>query len=165
MQESRARLLAVKHRRAAFGYNMFGPAHRVRRIHFDGLADDEPVKEHANSGQVLLDRRLGKALAKALHVARDMHRLHARQIVHAVLGAKFREPAGSIEVSPPCMFVLDICGEEIEEPFCRPRLFEEQGRGAVVSGRRVRRSVDFNECGAFCHFIIRTISESSTSSC
>jgi len=38
-----------------------------------------------------------------------------RQIVHDALGAEFREPAGSIEVSPPGMFVLDICGEEIEE--------------------------------------------------
>jgi hypothetical protein len=25
---------------------MFGPAHGVRRVHIDDLADDEPVKEH-----------------------------------------------------------------------------------------------------------------------
>ncbi len=157
--------LAVEHWRAAFGYDMPGSAHRVRRVHFDDLADDEPVKEHPDRGQVLFYGGFRKSFTEALDIARDMHRFHVRQIVHAVFRAEFREPAGGIEVSPPCMFILDIRGEEIEEPLRRPRLFEKQGRGATVSGHKVRRSTDFHECGARCHFIIRTISESSTSSC
>lgn len=67
---------------------------------------------------------------------RHKHGLYPRQIVHAVLGAEFREPAGGIEVSPPCIFVLDIRGEEIEEALCRPRLFKKQGRGLLPPAAR-----------------------------
>jgi hypothetical protein len=58
--EQGAHFLAVQHRRAAFGYDVLRPTHRVRGIHVDDLADDEPVKEHTYSGQVLLYRRFAK---------------------------------------------------------------------------------------------------------
>jgi len=60
MQESRSRFLAVEHRRAAFGYNMLGPAHRVRRVHVYDLAYNKRVKEHPYRGQMLLYRGFAK---------------------------------------------------------------------------------------------------------
>lgn len=61
-----ARLFAVKHGRAAYFYDVFGAAHRVSRIRVYDLTDDEPVKEHADSCQVLLDGGLCKSSLETL---------------------------------------------------------------------------------------------------
>lgn len=90
-----------------------GAAHRVGGIRVDDLADDEPVKQHAYGSQMLLDRGLGEARQKAFDIARDMHGLHVRQIVHAALGAEFRKLARRVVVGAPRVLVADIRGEEI----------------------------------------------------
>jgi hypothetical protein len=82
---------------------MLRSTHRVRRVYFNDLADNEPVKQHAYHGQVLLYRGFCKSLTQALDIARDMHGLHIFQNVHAVLGAEFREPAGS-NCSKPAVY-------------------------------------------------------------
>ena len=155
MEESRgARLLAVEHRRAPLDDNMLRPAHRVRWIHIDNLADYEPVKQHADCSEVLLDGGLREALTKALHIPGDMHGLNVRQIVHAALRAEFRKRAGRIVIGTPSVFVLDVRCEEIEEPLRRPRLFEKQGKGLRANiGQALQRVQydDFGGCGAARH--------------
>ena len=42
---------------AGFDY-MLGSAHRMGRVGRDDLSGDQPVEQHADGGQVLLDRRL-----------------------------------------------------------------------------------------------------------
>src|SRR3954471_7152290 len=49
-------VLGVEHGRMAFGDAVPGPTHRVRRVHVDDLADDEPVEEHAYRSRALFYR-------------------------------------------------------------------------------------------------------------
>jgi hypothetical protein len=110
--------------------DVFGSAHCVRRIHINDLANDEPVNEHADCSKAPLYRRFGKALAKALDVARDIHGLHVRQIVHTTaLRAEFQNLTGRAVVRPPRVLVPDVRCEEIEESLGRPLLSEKQGTG------------------------------------
>src|ERR1700730_17458624 len=46
-------------RALAFLHAVLGAAYRVRGVRWDHLARHEPIEEHANRGQVLLDGRLG----------------------------------------------------------------------------------------------------------
>jgi hypothetical protein len=87
--EQGALFLAVQHRRAALRDDVLRPAYRVRRIRVDDLAHYEPVKKHSYRRKVLFYGRFCKPGQKALDIARDMHGLHMRQIVHAALGAEF----------------------------------------------------------------------------
>jgi len=76
--EQLARLFACQHRGLASLDDVLWPAHRMRRIGGDHLAGDEPVKQHADRGEVLLDGRLLEFLPETSNVSGDMHRL-ARQ--------------------------------------------------------------------------------------
>ena len=53
----------------------------MRRIGRDDLAGDEPVEQHADRGEVLLDGRLLEAFPEATDIGRDMHRLDIDQLV------------------------------------------------------------------------------------
>ena len=55
--EELPRLGLGQDRRRSLGDDVLRPPHRGRRIHREDLADDEPVAEHADGGQVLLDGR------------------------------------------------------------------------------------------------------------
>ena len=44
-----------EHRRRALRDDVLRPPHGRRRVHREDLADDEPIAEHADGGQVLLD--------------------------------------------------------------------------------------------------------------
>jgi hypothetical protein len=55
-----------EHRRLAFILGILGPAHGVRRIRGHHLADHQPVEEHAQRRQALLDRGPGIGLELAL---------------------------------------------------------------------------------------------------
>jgi hypothetical protein len=74
-----------------------------------------------------------------------MNGFYIFQIVHTALSAEFREPAGSIVVSPPRMFILDIGGEEIEEALGRPSLPQEQGGGLGTGLSQAVRSREGDE--------------------
>jgi len=127
-----ARFLAIENRRAALGDDVFRPAHRVRRVHVDNLADHEPIKQHAYRGQALLYGRFGESRKQALHIARDMDGLYMRQLAHAPFGAESRELTRGIVIGSPCVLVTDIRGEEIEEPLRRLRLLKKQRRGGPL---------------------------------
>jgi hypothetical protein len=47
----------------------------VGRVGGDDLAGDQPVEQHSDGGEVLLDRRLFKILAERLDIGGDMERL------------------------------------------------------------------------------------------
>jgi hypothetical protein len=51
--------LLRQHRRLAFPDRVFRSPDRRRRVRGHDLAHDQPVKEHPDRRQVLLDRRLG----------------------------------------------------------------------------------------------------------
>ncbi len=60
---------------------------------FDHLAGDQPVEQHANGGEVLLDRRLLKILGHRLDIGGDMQRLDIGDLADLVLVAPGEEPA------------------------------------------------------------------------
>ena len=50
-------LFLAQHRRLAALDDVLRPAHRMRRVDGENLADDQPVEQHADRGQMLLDGR------------------------------------------------------------------------------------------------------------
>ena len=71
-REEPARLGRREHRRRALRDDVLRPPDGRRRVHRDNLADDEPVAEHADRRQVLLDggRRPGVGPDVGRHVQR-----------------------------------------------------------------------------------------------
>ena len=66
--EQLARLRRRQHRRLAALDDVLRPAHRVGGIDREDLADDEPVEQHADRGEVLLDGRLLELAADRLRI-------------------------------------------------------------------------------------------------
>jgi len=57
----------------------------VRRVDREDLADDEPIKQHANGREVLLDGRFGGRRLQSLDVGGDVHGLDIGELADAVL--------------------------------------------------------------------------------
>jgi hypothetical protein len=136
--EQRARLLSCQHRRLALSDRMFRSAHGVGGIHVDDVTDYQPVKQHPQRGQVLLDGRLGKLLQELLDEGGDVDRPNSRKIVYPVVFTPFREPARRIIVCAPGVSVANVSGEELPEALRGLRFGQEQHRqpgGDGVSSR------------------------------
>ena len=66
-------------------------------IRGDHLADDKPVEQHPDRGEVLLDARLFETAAHRFDVGRDMHRLDVDQLREAARVALGEDaPAGAV---------------------------------------------------------------------
>jgi Periplasmic binding proteins and sugar binding domain of LacI family len=93
--------------------DVFRAAHRMRRIGRDNLADDEPVEQHADRGEVLLDRRLLEILPKPFDIGGDLQRLDVGDLADRMMVAPGEEPrhAG--------IFVADGGGEVREKAWER----------------------------------------------
>jgi hypothetical protein len=100
----------------------------MRRICFHDMTDDQPVKQHAQRRQMLLDCRLGELLQQYLDISLDVQRLHLGQLAQSSVLAPVRKPAWGLLISPPRVFVGDIRGEEIIESFRRFCMPQEQHR-------------------------------------
>ena len=110
------------------------PTYRVRRIGGQDLADDQPVKEHPQGGQVLLDRRFGLSLQLQLDEGRHMDRLDLGEIHDAVLGAEGGELPDRLHVGVSGVGIADVRAEEVAHSrarFCPHR--EDRGQGSIGS--------------------------------
>ena len=94
------------------------------RIGRDDLARDQPVEQHADGGEVLLDRRLLKILAHSLDIGGDMQWLDIGNLADLVMVAPGEEPSCGPVIGHAGIFVADGGGEE----------FEETADGLVASG-------------------------------
>jgi hypothetical protein len=121
-----------RHWLALFHAPQAGPA-RIERFHYvkspaytacpagaggidgDDLAEDEPVEEHADGGEVLLYRRLRVALAELLDVSGDHHRLDAAEIVNPSAIAPAEKVTDGAAVGATGVRVSDVRREELEE--------------------------------------------------
>ena len=110
--EELAGLVRGQHRGLAACDDMLGPAHRMRRIDGEDLADDEPVEQHADRREVLLDGRLGGRRLQRLDVGGDMHRLDIDELANAVLLDPSEERADGPIISQARVPVADVGGEE-----------------------------------------------------
>jgi hypothetical protein len=76
-------------------------AHGMRRIGGDDLAGDEPVEQHADGREVLLDRRLFAILSQPLDIGRDVQRLDIGDLANLVSVAPGEEPHGGVVIGLP----------------------------------------------------------------
>ena len=132
--EERPRLRGGEHRGLAGLDHMLRAAHRARGIEGQDLADDEPVEEHPQRGEVLLDARRREYPGELLDVGRDDHRLDLVEGEASAL-APFGEAAHGREVGEAGVGVPDVGGEELPEaPLGAHGGGEERGRRGA--GRR-----------------------------
>jgi hypothetical protein len=75
MLSSKRRAFGVQHRGLAGFHDVLWPAHVVRRVGGDDLAHDQPVEQHADRGEVWLDRWFFEAALHRFNVGRDVQRL------------------------------------------------------------------------------------------
>jgi hypothetical protein len=112
---------AVEHRRLAFLDDVAGPAHRCGRILVDDLADDEPVEQPADRGEVLLDRRCAVAMRQHLDIGRDMMRADFAKLNETLQLEPGEEAAHGDAIGGARIRVADMGGEEIDEAQRGPR--------------------------------------------
>ena len=93
------------------------PAHRGGGIGAgENLADDQPVEQHADRRQVLLDSRGSVTAAENLDIGRDVVRAHRRER-RDVLGVEPGEKRAHRDgVGGAGVRVADVGGEEVEKP-------------------------------------------------
>src|ERR1022692_147241 len=72
--EENPSLVGREHRRLAFLHAVPRPADRMRGVRGDHLAGHQPIKEHPDSGELLLYRWPRKFFAEFFDIRRDMHR-------------------------------------------------------------------------------------------
>ena len=90
------------------------PPHRARGVEGEDLADDEPVEEHPQRREVLLDGRRRTRGCELLEVGCDYHGLDLAQSEASAL-APLREPAHGREVGEARVRIPDVGGEELPE--------------------------------------------------
>ena len=87
---------------------MTRPPDGVRRVRRHHLPDDEPVEQHSDAGQMLLDRG-GRTLAlQQLDIGGDMHRLHAPERANPLPFALVEKIGRGPRISRPRVLVADI---------------------------------------------------------
>jgi hypothetical protein len=114
-QKQAAGLVFRQHRGFATAHDVLGPAHRVRRIDGEDLADDQPVEQHADRGQVLFHRGLRGRHLKRLYIGGDVNRLDIVELANAVLLDPGEEVAHGPVIGHPGVFVADLGGEKLNE--------------------------------------------------
>ena len=118
VREELPRLGRRQDRRRALGDDVFRAPHRGRGVHRQDLVDDEPVAEHADRGQVLLDR-LDRSGVRP-DVGGNVERRDVAQPETSRLAPPQELPHRS-PVRRPCPRVRDPPREELQEPRHRRR--------------------------------------------
>jgi hypothetical protein len=96
---------------------VFRTAHGVGGIGGDNLPGHQPVEQHAQCRQELLDRRRRKFALQILDEHSDMERFHVDQFADAVRIAPFGGAADGVKVGSPRVIIVDLGEEERDEPF------------------------------------------------
>jgi hypothetical protein len=115
---------------------------RRRRVHWNDLAHHQVIKEHLNSGQVLLDR-LRRAWV-LFDIGRDVHRRDQPNVVKMLLGPRQKLSAG------PC---VSFAGVQVPDPGCEK--LEELGSGVFARvGQNGRYGMGVAEDGLYASRIV-----------
>ena len=114
----------------------FGPRTAWAGLALHDVAGDQPIEQHPDRGQVLLDGRFGVRAAELLDVAGNVHRRHPGKIVQTSRRAPGREGLNGLEVGAAGMRVADVDGEKLPEaPSTLGQLLEQAGQPAGVRRR------------------------------
>jgi hypothetical protein len=88
---------------------------RVRGIGRHHLAGHQPVEQHANTGEVLLDRGRRHFSCEVFDISGDMHRLHVLQPGNPLPFTPAQRHGGGASVCRPRVPVANVDREELEE--------------------------------------------------
>jgi hypothetical protein len=108
-----APLAALEHRRLAGLDDVLRPAHRRGRIVRHDLADDQPVEQHADRRELLLDRRRRDLDLQLLYISGDVVRPDRRRRQTAVF-APGEKPVARSGIGAARVRVADVGGEEFD---------------------------------------------------
>ena len=118
--EQIARFVRAENRGFPAGDAVLGPAHHGGRVGRQDLTDDQPVEQHAQGGELLLDGRHGVVPAEPLHPGGDVYRLDLAEPGDAALAHEAEKPAYRPRIGISRIGVGNLRGEEFEEPPLRP---------------------------------------------
>src|SRR3954454_4631676 len=107
--------LGGQHRRLTLPHHILWSADNGGGVCRHHLADDQPIKEHADCRQVLFDAWGRMGLGKLLDVGCHMHRLDAGKIHKAKAFAPAEEVRNPPGIRSPGVSVSDVGGEEFDE--------------------------------------------------
>jgi hypothetical protein len=93
----------------------FGPCTECAGVYGHDLAGDEPIEQHADRREVLLDRRLRHRFLQAFDVGRDVQRLDSRQLADTPPVAPDEKQFHGAVISGPRILIPDRRGEKFEE--------------------------------------------------
>src|SRR3954466_12191349 len=99
------RACSAVHRGLATLHDMLWSAHGVRRVSGKDLNDDQPVEQHPDRRQMLLDSRLGGRVLQRLDIGGDVDRLDIEKLDNAVFPKPAKEMAGGPVIGQPGIFV------------------------------------------------------------
>ena len=120
-----------QHRGLAGFHNVPGTPYRAGRIEWHNLADHEPIEQHPDGRQVLLDGRRGVDRRQLLDVCGHQHRLDLlkRQALDL---APIGKPVGGRQVRRARVRVSDIGSKKFPKPFFGLVGAREQHRGELA---------------------------------
>jgi hypothetical protein len=127
--EQRAGFVCGDDRGFALFHDIFRSAHGVGRIDVDDMARNEPVEQHAERRQVLLDGRRRNFGLQILDESGDMERLDAGKIIEIFLRAPGGETPGGVHIGPAGMIVVDLAGEDSRTRFAAFGVGVKSGAG------------------------------------
>ena len=134
--EQLAGFLGRQHGRLAFSDDVFGAAHGVGGVHLQNVAGHQPVKEHTQRGQVLLDGGRGERSLQILDEGGDVEGLHVGEPGDAAALAPGVEAPRGAQVGPARVVVVDLGGEKLQDAPGGLGRRGEQGRGLKRACRR-----------------------------
>jgi hypothetical protein len=127
--EKRAGLVGGEDRRLALFDDVFWAAHGMGRIDVDHMPGDEPVEQHAERGQVLLDGRRRHLGLQVLNESGNMERLDDGKLVEVSLSAPGAEAPGGVHIGPAGMIVVDLVGKNYRTRFAAFGVGAKNGAG------------------------------------
>src|SRR5690349_1713993 len=86
------------------------------RIGWNHLACNEPVEEHADAGEMLLDGRCRVITLQRLYVGRNVEWLELAQVCNPAFFAPAQKCTRSPAVGDAAVAIPDVDGEELQKP-------------------------------------------------
>jgi hypothetical protein len=134
--EQIARFLGRQHGRLTLLDGVFRAAHGVGRVHVQDVARHQPIEQHTQRGQVLLDGRRGQLPLQILDEGGDVEGFDVGELGNAAAGAPFRETPRRVQVRLARVVIVDLGSEKFENAPGGLRCRREKRRGLQLGRAR-----------------------------
>jgi hypothetical protein len=124
------RFLLGQHRRLAFRDRVLGAADWGCGTSSDNLTHDQPVKEHSDGRQMLLDRRVRHTFPQQFDVGGHVERLYIDDLREVLRLTPRRKVQNRMQIGPPGVGIADIGSKVLDEAL----------------GRLARRRIERRDC-------------------